>query len=271
MLKFSQWLEAKTLSNSPNKTNNELYSANPTSEDINGWRVYFDIPPTEIKTIDRAKNAVRQALANLQSLNLRKSLRVPIIIAGKNLMFHGRYASHNTGPLNSGESVAHTPFIRMYANYGTIDPNWVVHEIAHAIYSRFSVAQQEQIKKLAYQYPKISHYGNPNSGRGDIENGSEWFAELIKLLASTSASQGGFQLGEEKIPFNVIKTIKIWLSETNTAPQTNKFLATDKRPNTKGSVQRIRQKPQPMMTIGKNGTLVPVGSEEEEDWNPFVK
>jgi hypothetical protein len=78
MITFKEWLlESRAFNKLP-----ELFKQeHPEYNDINGWRVYYDIPQDKMqKYITHARSVVKQATSSLQSINLRKGLRVPIVV-----------------------------------------------------------------------------------------------------------------------------------------------------------------------------------------------
>lgn len=201
MITFKEWLlEARTFNKLP-----DFKQEHPEYDDINGWRVYYDIPQDKMqKYITHARSIVKQATSSLQSMNLRKGLRVPIVLRISQGYMGGQYI-----PPRKAE-----PGNYVISYIGESDSvGMLVHEITHGLFFRIPAEKQEQIKKWAYQYPNISDYANPAYRDSEShENGSEWFSEFIRSLATRPSSL-------KKIPFDIIRNIKTWISETNVEPR----------------------------------------------------
>lgn len=208
-MNFKQWIEAKTFSPT------HPAAQNAQQEVVNGWQVYYDLLP---EYIQMAKSVAQKGTAALQSLNVRKNLRIPILFVwGKQGFTRGQYMYERTK----------TPYVVVDLYFEKDPVGLLIHEIGHSIYTMLGVEQQKQIDDFANRYPKISPLGEPSpKGESRKRDGEEWFPECIRLLATGGLSEDNISL----IPREVIRTIKSWLSNINTAPQSDKFYATDQRP-----------------------------------------
>lgn len=185
-------------------------------EIILGWEVWFlneheDLEEIDfLKRIEKYKLQIHRVLAGLQSIGVRKSNRVPIIIhfgdRGAYGAAAGDYRASTFGRIDPESSKNATNTLRglpktkssysQFKNvkdssvihiYKTADlanlPVTLAHEIAHSIYNGLSNSQKEEIKRLANSTASPSNYGRPdyNSSESHV-SGNEWFAEMIAKI-----------------------------------------------------------------------------------------
>jgi hypothetical protein len=254
---FIMWLEAKSMrgvSADPRSLNKDApymqrtspqamafgYTNNPVSsnrinKNILGWDVWFlDEGTMTEEVVAQAAKMVHHVLATFQSMGMRKTMRVPIMIhfgneshqGAEGLMVHGNanrvspnfYQNSITkkegGNRSVGRNRRDSDFVHIYWIQGhekTFEDT-LAHEMTHLIYGTLPMSVKQQIKMLANSSPSATSYGMPSyGGEGSPAHlaGDEWFAEMVaNVLFKTSAGNNASALKIREMPSNIVK--KLW-------------------------------------------------------------